>query len=58
MPKEIDASKLKAGDSYLATAELSEDGSLALKGIAGDERSKGADDAGSAQGDLKRQTGS
>ncbi len=58
LPKEIDASKLKAGDSYLATAELGEDGSLALKGIAGDERSKGADDAGSAQGDLKRQTGS
>lgn len=54
VPKGIDASKLTAGDSYLATAEVGEDGSLTLKGIAGDEHRKGADDAGSAQGDLKR----
>ncbi len=54
IPPEIDATKLKLGGSYLATAEVAEDGSLALKGIAGDERTKGADDASSAQGDLKR----
>jgi hypothetical protein len=51
---EIDAKKLKAGDSYLATAEIADDGSLTLKGIASDEHSKGADDASSAQGDLER----
>lgn len=51
---EIDAKRLKAGDSYLATAEIADDGSLTLKGIASDEYRKGADDASSAQGDLKR----
>jgi hypothetical protein len=54
VPAEIDAGKLKLGDSYLATVEVVEDGSLELKGIAGDERAKGADDPVSAQGDLKR----
>lgn len=54
IPAEIDAGKLKVGDSYLATAEIEQDGSLTLKGIAGDEHSKGADDVTSAQGDLKR----
>ena len=54
VPPEIDASKLKAGDSYLATAEVAADGTLTLKGIASDERSKGAGDAASAQGDLAR----
>lgn len=54
VPTEIDAAKLKAGDSYLATVEVAEDGSLALKGIASDEHRKGADDSASAQGDLKR----
>ncbi len=54
VPQEIDTAKLKPGDSYLATVEIAEDGSLALKGIAGDERRRGADDASSAQGDLER----
>ncbi len=54
VPEEIDAAKLKLGDSYLATVEIAEDGSLGLKGIAGDEHTKGADDPAGAQGDLKR----
>lgn len=54
VPKRIDAEKLEAGDSYLATVEVGPDGMLALKGIAGDERLAGADDQASAQGDLKR----
>lgn len=51
---EIDATKLKPGDSYLTTAEVEADGALLLKGIVSDERRKGADDARSAQGDLTR----
>lgn len=54
VPQKIDAKKLKPGDSYLATAEVQEDGTLTLAGIASDERRKGADDPKSAQGDLKR----
>jgi hypothetical protein len=54
VPEGVDAGKLKAGDSYLATATVGEDGTLTLSGIASDEHSKGADDPGSAQGDLKR----
>lgn len=54
IPSGIDATKLTVGDSYLATAEVAADGSLALKGIVGDERRKGADDSAGAQGDLKR----
>jgi len=54
VPPEIDPAKLKPGDSYLATAQLEADGSLKLTGLASDEHRKGADDAGSAQGDLKR----
>lgn len=54
VPTEIDATKLAVGDSYLATAEIEADGSLTLKGIAGDEHSIGADDPAGAQGDLKR----
>lgn len=54
VPPEIDSAKLKLGDSYLATVEIGADGSLELKGIASDERTKGADDPMSAQGDLKR----
>jgi hypothetical protein len=54
VPPEIDSTKLKLGDSYLATVEIAADGSLELKGIVSDERSKGADDSASAQGDLKR----
>jgi hypothetical protein len=54
VPKNIDAAKLKTGDSYVATVEVGEDGSLTLKGIASDEHAKGADNSSSAQGDLKR----
>ncbi len=50
----IESAKLRKGDSYLATAEIAEDGSLALMGIASDEKLKGADDPKAAQGDLKR----
>lgn len=54
LPSGIDASKLKPGDSYLATATLEPDGSLRLSGITSDEHTKGAEDPSSAQGDLKR----
>jgi hypothetical protein len=54
VPPQIDDAKLKLGDSYLATVEIGADGSLELKGIASDERTKGADDSAGAQGDLKR----
>ena len=54
VPPTIDPNKLKIGDSYLATATVDEDGSLTLAGIASDERTRGADDASSAQGDLQR----
>jgi hypothetical protein len=54
----IDATKLRQGDSYLATATVEADGSLTLVGIAADEHRKGAEDPTSAQGDLKRPAGS
>lgn len=54
VPEDLDATKLKPGDSYLATAEVESDGSLQLSGIVSDEHTKGAEDAGSAQGDLAR----
>lgn len=54
VPPSIDAKKLKAGDSVLATATVEPDGTLALAGIASDEHRKGADEELSAQGDLKR----
>lgn len=54
VPPKLDLSKLKLGDSLLATANLAEDGTLTLAGLASDERRKGADDPKSAQGDLKR----
>lgn len=54
VPAGIDASRLKPGDSYLATATVEPDGTLTLAGIASDERRKGAEDDDSAQGDLKR----
>jgi hypothetical protein len=50
----VEIAKLRKGDSYLATAEIAEDGSLRLMGIASDEKLKGADDPKAAQGDLKR----
>jgi hypothetical protein len=54
VPKAIDATRLRAGDSYLATATVEPDGSLTLAGITSDERTKGASNTSSAQGDLKR----
>jgi len=52
VPRSIDTSKLKAGDSVAATAAIEVAGGLALTGLASDERTKGADDAALAQGDL------
>jgi hypothetical protein len=52
VPKSISAKKLVPGDSVTATAEIGADGSLTLKGLASDEKAKGADDAGATQGDL------
>jgi hypothetical protein len=54
IPQEVDASRLKAGDSYLATVSVESDSSLKLSGITSDEHTKGADEPSSAQGDLKR----
>jgi hypothetical protein len=54
LPAGFDATKLKPGDSYLATAEVDPDSSLKLMGITSDEHTRGADDPASAQGDLKR----
>ena len=49
---EIDTSALTVGESVSATADIGTDGTLTLKGLAGDERTKGADDAEATQGDL------
>ena len=48
---QIDATKLVAGDSVLATAESGRR-RAALTGLASDERTKGADNAEATQGDL------
>ncbi len=55
VPDSIDLSGLKVGESVAATAAIEADGSLRLTGLAGDERTKGADDAEAAQGDLASQ---
>jgi hypothetical protein len=52
VPKSISTKKLKPGDSVTATVEISTDGTLTLKGLASDEKTKGADDAKATQGDL------
>jgi hypothetical protein len=52
VPKGIRTDRLKPGDSVTATAEIATDGTLKLTGLAGDERTKGADDARATQGDL------
>ncbi len=52
LPADIDVTKLTPGDSVLASADIGADGSLTLTGLAGDERTKGAEDAKTAQGDL------
>ncbi len=50
----ITASKLKVGESLLATATVDANGSLTLTGVVSDRQTKGADDPKTAQGDLKR----
>ena len=54
IPPKLDVSKLKLGDSLLATANVGEAGALTLAGLASDEQRKGADDPKAAQGDLRR----
>jgi hypothetical protein len=49
---EIDLTRLRVGDSILATATIGADGTLSLIGLASDERTKGADDGKAMQGDL------
>jgi hypothetical protein len=49
---EFDLSKLAVGQSVLTSADIAADGALTLKGLASDERTKGAEDAKTAQGDL------
>ncbi len=55
VPESIDTGKLKAGDSVTATTAIEAGGALRLTGLASDERTKGADEAASAQGDLVSQ---
>jgi hypothetical protein len=52
VPAGIDTSGLAVGDSVTATATIGSDGTLALTGLASDERAGGADDIEAAQGDL------
>lgn len=56
VPSSIDLAGLEVGDSAAATAAIEADGTLRLTGLASDERTKGADDAKAAQGDLASQT--
>jgi hypothetical protein len=55
VPSSIDLAGLKVGDSAIGTAAIEAGGTLRLTGLAGDERTKGADDAKAAQGDLASQ---
>ena len=54
VPKRFKTADFALGDSILATATIGEDGTLTLAGLASDERTQGAEDAASTQGDLKR----
>jgi hypothetical protein len=54
VPSQIDPTRLRIDESVLATATVEEDGGMTLAGIASDELKRGAEDAGTAQGDLKR----
>jgi hypothetical protein len=54
VPAKIKTTKLKLGQSLLATAEVGEAAALTLAGLASDEGIKGAEDEKSAQGDLSR----
>jgi hypothetical protein len=52
VPATIDTAKLEVGGSVLATATIGGDGTLVLTGLAGDERTKGAEGEKAIQGDL------
>jgi hypothetical protein len=52
VPAPIDTTKLEIGQSVTAFAAIGGDGTLELTGLASDERTKGAEDEGAAQGDL------
>jgi hypothetical protein len=52
VPTDIEPSKVTVGQSVLASATIAADGSLALTGLASDERRKGADNVALTQGDL------
>jgi len=54
VPTRFTLAKLELGAPVLATATIGPTGELRLKGLAGDERAAGADDAGASQGDLSR----
>lgn len=54
VPPAIKTSKLKVGDSVVATATLEPGAPLTLSGLASDEGIKGAEDAARAFGDLRR----
>lgn len=53
VPPTIDVSRLRVGDSILATATRAEDGTLSLSGLANDDHTKSADDLKALQGDLR-----
>jgi hypothetical protein len=52
VPETIDTTRLEAGQSVVAMATIAADGSLELTGLASDERTKGAGDEASLQGEL------
>ena len=54
IPGRFKTAGFQLGDSVVATATIGEDGTLTLAGLASDERTRGAEDTASAQGDLKR----
>ncbi len=56
VPASIKTTKLKVGDSLVATATVEEDGTLTLAGLASDEGRKGASSTSQAQGDLEALT--
>lgn len=53
VPSAIDVSRLRVGESILATATRAEDGMLSLSGLADDDHMKAADDLKALQGDLR-----
>jgi hypothetical protein len=53
VPSAIDVSRLRVGDSILATATRAGDGTLSLSGLAEDDHMKAADEFKALQGDLR-----